>query len=53
MADAFERKVLRRMFGGIHLNRNWSKRHKELINAAAWRLRHTFICQNKSADLDW
>jgi len=31
MADAFETKVLRRMFGGVHLNRNWSKRHKELM----------------------
>jgi hypothetical protein len=31
MADAFERKVLRRMFGGIHLNGNWSKRYKELM----------------------
>jgi len=32
MADAFERKVLRRMFGGIHLNGNWSKRYKELMH---------------------
>ena len=32
MADAFERKVLRKMFGGIHLNGNWKKRYnKELI----------------------
>jgi len=29
---AFERKVLRRMFGGIKLNENWRKRYnKELL----------------------
>jgi hypothetical protein len=31
MADAFERKDSRRMFGGIHLNGNWSQRYKELM----------------------
>jgi hypothetical protein len=30
--SAFERKVLRRMFGGIKVNDNWKKRHnKELM----------------------
>ena len=49
----FERKVLRRMFGGIKLNENWRKRYDKELKAAVWRFKYSFICQNKSVELHW
>ena len=50
---AFERKVAKRMFGGIKVNGNWRKLYNKEFNAAVCRLRCTVICQNKSVGLDW
>jgi len=43
----FGRKVLRRMLGGLKVNENWRKRYDKELNAAVWRFRNTFICQDK------
>jgi len=40
---AFEREVLRRMFGGTELNEYWRKAILQRFNAAVWRFRHAFI----------
>jgi hypothetical protein len=40
---AFERRVLRRMFGEFNVNENWKRRYN---NAAVWRFRCAFILQN-------
>ena len=48
---AFERKIRRRMFEGIKVNENWRKRYdEELMQLRGFR--YTFICQNKSVELD-
>jgi len=50
---AFERKVSRRMFGGIKVNENWRKRYNKEFNAAVLRFRYTFIHHSKLVGLDW
>jgi hypothetical protein len=35
------------MFGGFKVNENWRKRYDKELNAAVWRYRYTFICQDK------
>jgi len=49
---AFERKVLRRMVGGIEVNENWRKRYnKDLLQLFGDLVRQTFMCQ-KWVELD-
>jgi hypothetical protein len=50
---AFERKVSTRVLGGIKVNVNWRKWYNKELMQLLWGFRYTFICQNKSAELDW
>jgi hypothetical protein len=45
---SFERKVLRRMFGGIKVHEN---RRKRRINAVVLRFSYTFISQNELVEM--
>jgi hypothetical protein len=42
------------MFEGVELNENWRKRYNEELMQLFGELDiRTFICQNKSVELDW
>jgi len=50
---AFERNILRRMFGEIKVNENWRKRNNKELLQLFGGLDVLFICQNKSVEWGW